>query len=162
MCYDVAHAAHFTKVEFKDGPAGCLGQVRRGLPDDFDAPYHGVLFFFGGVKISLSGVFDVGTDEPGGFQDVAQSADLISFHISTRQWPECARVRSDWVISPGSDARQNPQGGRSIPPPRPPFPIIRRSRPKLIRQALPAGLHHYRARLGHSPRNRTLPGAECD
>ena len=71
MRYDVAHAAHFSKGEFRDGPAGCLGEVRRGLADDFDAPYHGVLFFFVGVKIGLRGVFDLRADEAGGFQDVA-------------------------------------------------------------------------------------------
>ena len=59
MRYDITHAAHFSKGEFRNGPAGCLGEVRRGLADDFDAPYHRVLLLLVGVEIGLRGVFDV-------------------------------------------------------------------------------------------------------
>ena len=46
MRHDVTHAAHSSKGEFRDGLAGRLGQMRRGFPDDFDAPDHRVLFLF--------------------------------------------------------------------------------------------------------------------
>jgi hypothetical protein len=162
MRYDVAHTAHFSKGGFRDGPVGCLGQARRSPADDFDAPGHGVLFFFVGAKIGLRGVFDLRADEPGGLQDVAQPADLVSFHVSTRWWPECARGRSDWAISPGSDARQNPQGGRPIPPPRPPFPITRRSRRTLIQRGSPTGLRHCWERLGRSRLNQRPQAGKYD
>jgi len=52
---NVAHTAHFSKGELRNGLAGRLGQVRRGFADDFDAPYHGILFFLVGVEVSLGG-----------------------------------------------------------------------------------------------------------
>ena len=35
MRYDVTHTAHFSEGQFADGLAGCVGQMGRGLPDDF-------------------------------------------------------------------------------------------------------------------------------
>ena len=57
MRYDVAHAAHFSKGKVGDGLAGCLGQVRYGFADNFDAPDHGILFLLVGAKNTLRCVF---------------------------------------------------------------------------------------------------------
>ena len=103
---------------------------------------------------------NVRADEPGRFQDVAQPAELVSFHISTRRWPECARGRSDSAIFLGSGVKQNLRGDRPIPPPHRPSPKGRRSKPTPNRRASPAGLRRCWARLGRLPWNRTIPSGE--
>jgi hypothetical protein len=75
---DIAHAAHFSKGEFRDGPAARLSYVRRGLTDDFDSPVDGVLFLLVGAEFGFRGVFDVGADEPGSFENVAKAAGSVS------------------------------------------------------------------------------------
>jgi hypothetical protein len=154
MCHDVAHAAHFSKGEFGDGLPGRRGQMRRGLADDFNASDNGVLFLLVCAKISLARVSDVGADQPRGFQDVAQSAELVSFHTSTRHWPKCARGHSGSAIFPRTGARQNQWGAQPILPPRRPFPAAQQSRPARTRRALLAGPRHYRAPLAPAPRNQ--------
>ena len=81
----IPHAAHFSKGEFWDGFASCRAYVGCGLTDDFNAPDDGVLFLLVCVEIGFCGVFDVCGDEPRSFQNIAQPAELISFHTSTRQ-----------------------------------------------------------------------------
>lgn len=84
---DIAHAAHFSKGEFRNGPAGRLTHVRRGLTNDLDAPDNGVLFLDVCAESRLARVFDVGGNKPSRLQDVTKPAELISFHTSTRRWP---------------------------------------------------------------------------
>ena len=76
MSHDVPHAAHFSQGEFGYGLPGRRGQMRRGLADDFDASDNGILFLLVSAEIGLGRVADVRADQPRGFQDVAQSAEL--------------------------------------------------------------------------------------
>ena len=85
MRHDIAHAAHFSEGEFWDGLASRRAYVCRSLTDDFNAPDDCVLFLLVCVEISFRGAFNVCTDEPRGFQNIAQAAELISFHTSTRR-----------------------------------------------------------------------------
>src|SRR2546427_3343346 len=51
MRHNVTHATHFSKGKFADSLAGRFGQMSCGLPDDFDAPDHSVLFFYVVAKV---------------------------------------------------------------------------------------------------------------
>src|SRR5262249_31986066 len=63
MRHDITHTAHFSKGKFADSLAGRLSQMGCGLPDDFDAPDHGVLFFCVSAKVGLCRVLDVGSND---------------------------------------------------------------------------------------------------
>jgi hypothetical protein len=110
------------------------------------------------VQVAREWLLDhLGSDEVRGVQNVAQAAELVSFHTSTRRWPECAREQSDSGIFPKMVAGQNLPGGQPILPLLPPFPVTRRSRPALTRRVSPAGPHHCRGLFGYAPPNRKPP-----
>ena len=161
MGHDVAHAAHFSKREIRNGLPRCISQMRRGLPDDFDAPNHRVLLLQVRAESNFRCVFNVRGNEPGGIQNVAQAAKLVSFHTSTRRWPKCARGQSGFAIFQGTAAGQNQRGDQLILPLRLPFPAVQRWRPTSTRQKLLTDLHRCQAPLPRAPQSRKSPAGEC-
>ena len=119
------------------------------------------LLVLGPVLFRFLRVFDVRGNEPSRIQNVTKSAELVSFHTSTRPWPGCARGRSGFAISQGTGARQNRRGDQPLLPPRLPFPAAHRSRPALTHRKSPADPHHCWALLSRALQNRKPPAAGC-
>src|SRR6202047_5294888 len=119
-------------------------------------------FCVSGRELRLRGVLHIGRNEARRFQNIAQSAKLISLHKRKPQWREYARVQNGSAISREKDAGRNPPGDPRLPRPRRPSPEARRRRRVTIRSASPASPHHCQVQLPLGRRNRTRPAAGCD
>jgi len=68
--------------------------MHRRFVDDFNAANDGVLLLCVLSKIGFVRVLDVGCDEPGRIEDVAQPSKLVSFHRRKRPRPEYLHGRN--------------------------------------------------------------------